>query len=251
MLIHGAEVVVSPGAESLLAGVARPRDAIERWGAEIPPSSRRSAVKELRLPEGRYFLKIYAYAGLWRLRTVFIQARARREYRNLRALAALGFDVPEAVAYGQERCLGFLGESFLITRAIENATDLRTLMDRPGGSGVPMPGPRERSALIEGFARSLRRAHGEGVFLHTLRAKNLLLSNDAGRWRLHVIDVPFAGIWRWRLFPRAGRVRDLALLMKGARALLSRTERMRFAKVYGADRALLRAARAYQERHYP
>jgi len=40
-------------------------------------------------------------------------------------------------------------------------------------------------------------------------------------------------------------------VMKWARALLSRTERMRFANAYGADRALLRSAQAYQEKHYP
>jgi hypothetical protein len=51
--------------------------------------------------------------------------------------------------------------------------------------------------------------------------------------------------------PRAGRVRDLASLLKWARLLLTRTERMRFAKAYGADRALLRSAQAYQERYYP
>ena len=39
--------------------------------------------------------------------------------------------------------------------------------------------------------------------------------------------------------------------MKWARVLLSRTERMRFAKALRADHALLRAAQAYQERHYP
>jgi hypothetical protein len=63
--------------------------------------------------------------------------------------------------------------------------------------------------------------------------------------------VPFAGILRWRLLPRAGRVRDLASLMKWARVLLTRTERMRFARLYGADHALLREAQAYQERYYP
>jgi hypothetical protein len=252
MLVHGAEMTVSPGAERLFEGLRRPADVIAKWGAEIPPASRRSAVKELKLAGGRFFLKIYAYSGLWRLRTLFIQARARREYRNLRALAALGFDVPEAVAYGQERCLGFLSESFLLTRAIEGAVELRVLIDRPGEAPFPMPGPAERRGLIEAFARTLRGAHEKGFFLHTLRAKNLLLSKEAGgRYRLHVIDVPFAGIWRWRLFPGAGRVRDLALLMKGARQLLSRTERMRFARAYGAARPLLARAQTYQDRHYP
>ena len=144
-----------------------------------------------------------------------------------------------------------MSESFVMTRAIENAIDLRALIDRPGSAPFPMPGPAERRALIETFARTLRRAHEEKFFIHTLRAKNLLLRREGDRYRLSVIDVPFAGIWRWRLFPRGGRVRDLAVLMKGARALLSRAERMRFARAYGADRALLRSAQAYQEHHYP
>jgi hypothetical protein len=87
--------------------------------------------------------------------------------------------------------------------------------------------------------------------VHTLRSKNLLLTEEQGRYGLTLIDVPFAGIWRWRLFPRAGAVRDLAVLMKGARRLLSRTERMRFARAYGAGRDLLRKAQEYQEKHYP
>ena len=79
----------------------------------------------------------------------------------------------------------------------------------------------------------------------------MLLTREGGRSVVNVIDVPFAGIWRWRLFPRAGRVRDLASLLKWARLLLTRTERMRFAKAYGADKALLRAAQAHQEKYYP
>jgi hypothetical protein len=41
-----------------------------------------------------------------------------------------------------------------------------------------------------------------------------LVTCSGGAYALHLIDVPFAGIWRWRLFRRAGRVRDLASVMK-------------------------------------
>ncbi len=247
MLIHGVEMVVSPDARALLDGLRDPKDVIGKWGADVPPAHRRSAVKELRLAEGRFFLKIYAYSGIWRLRTVFIVARAGREYRNLLRMAEIGFHVPRPVAWGQARTLGFVSESFLMTRAVEDAVELKAMIDDRGA----LPPPRERRRLIDEFARTLRRAHEERFFVHTLRFKNLLLAREGGGHKLYVIDVPFAGIWRWRLFPRAGRVRDLAVLMKGARQLLSRTERMRFARAYGADRALLRKAQDYQERHYP
>lgn len=246
MLVHGTELVVEPAYRALFDGLSRSRDVLRRWAREVPEGHTRSAVTELRLPEGRFFLKVYAYTGLWRLRTLFIVSRARREFQNLRRLAALGFRVPEPVAYGQERTAGFVSVSFLMTRAVEDAVTLRDLI---GGGPLPDPGARRR--LVEEFARTLRRAHEERFFIHTLRFKNLLLAREAGGPALYVIDVPFAGIWRWRLFPRAGRVRDLACLMRGARQLLTRTERMRFARAYGADRPLLRRAQAYQERHYP
>lgn len=251
MLVHGVELVVHPEAPPLFEGLRRPSEVMERWGVARPASAQRSAVREVETPQGKFFLKVYAYSGLWRLRTVFIVSRAGREYRNLLRMAELGFDVPRPVAYGQERTLGFVSDSFLMTRAVEDAVDLRKLIDDPGAAPFPPPPPPERRRLIEEFARTLRRAHDAGFFVHTLRFKNLLLSRREGKYVLSVIDVPFAGILRYRLLPGTGRVRDVAVLMRGARRLLSRTERMRFARAYGADRALLRKAQAFQERFYP
>ncbi|RPH49542.1 MAG: hypothetical protein EHM91_03000 [Planctomycetota bacterium] len=251
MLIHGVELTVHPDHRGLFEGLRSPSDVIAKWGASIPPAEQRSAVAELRLPEGHFFLKVYAYSGLWRLRTLFIESRAAREYRNLLRMGELGFAVPRPVAAGQARTLGAVGESFVMTRAVENAVSMWTYVYEAAKAPFPLPAPAERRRLIGEFARTLRRAHEEKYFIHTMRSKNVLLTRDGERYAVHVIDVPFAGIFRWRLFPRAGRVRDLASLMKWARTLLSRTERMRFARAYGADKDLLRAAQRYQERYYP
>jgi hypothetical protein len=251
MLIQGVELVVHPDRASLFQGLSSPAGALERWGASIPPANRRSAVADLKLPEGHFFLKVYAYAGLWRLRTLGVVSRAGREYRNLLKLAALGFHVPKPAGWGQSRTLGFLSESFVMTEAIENPVPIWTYVYEKDKAAFPMPPRAERLRLIDEFARCLRRAHDEKFFIHTLRSKNVLLTREGDAYRVNVIDVPFAGIWRWRLFPRAGAVRDLASLMKWARQLLTKTERMRFAKRYGADHGLLRAAQAYQERYYP
>lgn len=251
MLIHGVELVVHPDHRALFDGLSSPRDVIQKWGASIPPAERRSAVAELQLPDGRYFLKVYAYSGLWRLRTLFIVSRAGREYRNLLRLAELGFNVPRPTACGQARTLGLVGESFVMTRAIEHPVSIWSFIYERATTPFPFPDRKERLRLIDEFARLLRRAHEEKFFIHTLRSKNVLLTRQEGRYALHVIDVPFAGIWRWKVFPRAGRVRDLASLLKWARLLLTRTDRMRFANAYGADRALLRSAQDYQERYYP
>ena len=251
MLIHGVELIVHPDHRALFDGLSSPRDVVARWGATIPPAERRSAVAEVRLPDGKFFLKVYAYAGLWRLRTLFIASRAVREYRNLLRMAELGFHVPRPAACGQARTLGFVSDSFVMTRAIADPVPIWSFIYEAKSVPFPFPDRKERRRLIDEFAAVLRRAHEEKFFIHTLRSKNVLLTRTGDRYAMHVIDVPFAGILRWRLFPRAGKVRDLASLLKWARLLLTRTERMRFAKAYGADRALLRSAEAYQERYYP
>jgi len=251
MLIHGVELVVHPDHRGLFDGLRSPSQVISRWGASVPTSERRSAVAELKLPQGHYFLKVYGYSGLWRLRTLFIASRALREYRNLLRLGDLGFSVPQPVAAGQARTLGFVSESFVMTRAIENPVPVWTYVYDAAKAPFPFPGHDDRRRLIGEFARTLRKAHDEKFFIHTLRSKNVLLTKDGGRYAIHIIDVPFAGILRWKFLPRAGRIRDLASLLKWARVLLTRTERMRFARIYGASHDLLRQAQAYQERHYP
>lgn len=251
MLIHGVELVVHPDHRGMFDGLRSPADVVAKWGGKVPSSEDRSAVADLSLPEGHFFLKVYAYRGLWRLRTLFIASRAVREYRNLLRLGELGFHVPKPVAAGQARTLGFVSDSFVMTRALENAVPMWTYVYEAAKAPFPLPDRAERRRLIEDFARTLRRAHEERFFIHTLRSKNVLLTREGGKPVLSVIDVPFAGILRWKLLPRMGRVRDLASLMKWARALLTRTERMRFARLYGADHALLRDAQAYQERYYP
>ena len=251
MLIHGVELVVHPDHRGMFDGLRSPADVVAKWGGKVPSSEDRSAVADLALPEGHFFLKVYAYSGLWRLRTLLIASRALREYRNLLRLGELGFNVPKPVAAGQARTLGFVSDSFVMTRALENAVPMWTYVYEAAKAPFPLPDRAERRRLIEDFARTLRRAHEEKYFIHTLKSKNVLLTREGGKYALNVIDVPFAGILRWRLLPRMGRVRDLASLMKWARALLTRTERMRFARLYGAHHALLRDAQAYQERHYP
>jgi len=251
MLIHGAELLVHPDFRPLFEGLTRPRDIIGRWAPTLPRGRTRSAVRELHLPQGHFFFKVYAYTGLWRLRTLFIVSRARREYHNLLKMRKLGFNTPTPAAYGQERTLGLVSVSFLMTRAVENAVSLRSIADDPAAAPWPLPSTPQRRRLIEDLARTLRRAHDQGFFIHTLKGKNLLLAREDGDYRIYVIDVPFAGIWRYRIFREAGRVRDLALLMRIGRGLLGRTDRMRFARAYGAERRLLLRAREYQEKYYP
>ncbi len=263
MLFHGEEIVVQPEYAALFRaqGVATVDDAFRVWCPGPPDPGRRSRVVELRIPRpggsAHLFFKSYDYEGAWRLRTVFIPARVKREFRNLLGLAKHGMPVSRPVAYGQTRALGFVRRSFLVTEAVENAIDLRELADgKP--APFPLPDRRDRRSLITTFARQLRRCHDDEWFVYTAFFKNVLLARGAGGYALTLIDVPFARIWRTRLVPGQGAVRDLACLQQGARKLLTRAERMRFYRAYAgverlaaADKSLLRSVDAYQRRNYP
>jgi hypothetical protein len=239
VLFHGSRLHVAPAYEGVFKSnnLRTPEDVVRLWIKEPADPARRSRVAEHRIPRGggseHWFVKTYDYFWPDRFRTLFIPARAKREFMNLEGLARLHLPVPEAVAWGQTRRLGFVTCSFLITRAIENAVDLRDLADT-GKAPFPLPSRRERLDLIRTFARRLRRCHDEGWFIHTLFFKNLLLARGAAGYEIHVIDVPFARIWRNRLRPEAGRRRDFACLEKGAVGFISRTERMRFVRAYMA-----------------
>lgn len=253
MLVHGSELVARPEIRAALEsrGLRSPADVIAAFVKEPADPKRRSRIAEVDLAGGRYFLKTYDYSWPDRFRTALIPARARREYRNLEMLASLGLKVTEAAAYGQTRVLGFVTSSFVMTRAVENAVDLRELAD---GRKPPFPPPdrRVRRELIVAFARQLRACHDAGWFLHTAFFKNLLLTQREGRHELSVIDVPFAGIWRNRLIPSVGRRRDFACLQKGAVGFLTPGERLAFYRAYRgsgrlepADKSFLRAVTAY------
>lgn len=255
MPFHGSRLVVHPEyAPTFKAqGIATAGDAESKWAKG---ADGRSYVAEVRVPHAgstaHLFIKTYRYPGLWRLRTLFIPARVRREYENLVGLGKLGMRVPRPVAYGETRQFGFLTESFLATEAIENAIDLRELAAGTSKAPFPMPGRKERRELIMAFAHALRRCHDAEWFLHTAFFKNLLLSHDSSGYALWVIDVPFAHIWRNRLMPDPAKVRDFATLAKGAVKLLTRTERLRFCKAYGETRKeFLKQVEAYRTKYYP
>ena len=254
MPFHGSRLVVQPEYEPTFRaqGIASPADAAAKWA---PADGERSRVADVRIPHAgstaHLFIKTYHYPGLWRLRTIFIPARVRREYENLVGLSKLGLRVPRPVAYGETRVFGFLADSFVATEAIENAIDLRELAVDPSKCPFPLPGRKERRELISAFARSLRRCHDAEWFLHTAFFKNLLLSRGPSGYERWVIDIPFARIWRNRLMPDQAKVRDFATLAKGAVKLLTRTERMRFCKSYGlTDRNFLGQVNAYLKKNY-
>jgi hypothetical protein len=85
-----------------------------------------------------------------------------------------------------------------------------------------------------------------------------MLVRDRVGYDIVVIDMPFANIWRNRLWPAGGRRRDLGCLQKGAVGFLTCGERLAFfnayrgsvAKLTREDKALLREVDGFVKRNF-
>jgi hypothetical protein len=118
----------------------------------------------------------------------------------------------------------------IVTRGIPNTIDLvafaKTVWCR-------WPRPRRRQAafaIAERLLDQARTAHVAGFFHHDLKWRNLLIDPDGNPDTLVWIDAPRASTMPGRR--RRGVIADLSGLARIAISLFSRTDRMRFLRLY-------------------
>lgn len=168
------------------------------------------------------------------LRRLIRRSGAEREFRNLRALRALGFPAVEPIAHGSQGLGPLRLGTFLVTRDFEGSVSLRQWT-----RAAQQPIPRgEIERLLLAMAPALASLHRGGGAIRTLLAKNILVRERPGRAaELALCDVP-----RF-LSPRDGppaagqprfrhMVRDLATLDKWASVTFDGSVRREFLRTY-------------------
>ena len=106
----------------------------------------------------------------------FGKSKARRSYEYARQLLALGIATPEPVAYREVRVLGFLRESYYVSR---KSLCPHTFQDLIGPMG-PM------SPVLPSIAMFIAKMHDAGVLHRDLSAGNILF-DDHGR--VEIVDL--------------------------------------------------------------
>lgn len=210
-----------------LAGTVVSRDAI-------------SDVSRVELDGRSYYLKRYRQPGKG-LRRWLGRSRVNAEWENLCLFRDWGVPVPELVAYGQ-RWDGDGYRGVMVTAALPSVQGLDALAER-------LRDPPWREALLQRLARYVAILHRHGFAHGDLNWRNLLVASQ-GEPEVYFIDCPGGRIWPWPL-RRLKIAKDLWLLDKLARQYLSRSQRLRFYRMYrsiarldGADKCLLRAIAA-------
>ncbi|WP_273703368.1 lipopolysaccharide kinase InaA family protein [Candidatus Accumulibacter vicinus] len=166
----------------------------------------------------------------------FGASQVRREFANLERLHTWQLTEATPVAFGEERRVGWLWRSFLITTGIPEPMSvdafIRDVLPRlPGAAG--RSGRRE---LLRQVARLTRVLHARQFTHGDLYWRNLVIAdNDPAQ--LSLIDMP-RGRQHLRELRVAARAADLAALDAPAPWFFRRTERLRFLLDYRQTRRL-------------
>jgi tRNA A-37 threonylcarbamoyl transferase component Bud32 len=183
---------------------------------ELPriAESRNSTVVRLEVEGRRFAVKRYVERRAFLLRTFARPSRARREVRALGTLAHLIDNPVRPVAFAEQRALGLVPRSYIVTNELVGSVDLRRVRRSPD--------PEERAALravvLERLPSRVADVHRAGFFARTLNAKNVLYQRETGA--IAFIDLP-----RGRLHPAldsSHRLYDLACLYRELRHALTR-----------------------------
>ncbi|MBN1344105.1 MAG: hypothetical protein JXQ73_15575 [Phycisphaerae bacterium] len=188
------------------------------------------------------YLKKYVYPKR-RWRFLFRRDKPSIESRNYAALReCLGPVVPDVVATGRRRRWMMLHDAFILTDELADCVQLDEYAETHW-KGAPSERQRARQdSLIRITAELVRRMHAAHFYHVDLQWRNILVhfGESPKQVRAFFIDAPRGG-YRYLWFRRShGVFRDLSSLEKGARRYLTRTQRLRWFKLYAGRSRLTR-----------
>jgi tRNA A-37 threonylcarbamoyl transferase component Bud32 len=195
-------------------------------------------VYSVRLPGLSFYLKHYRTWDLRsRLRQLIRPAKARMEFDRALAVAARQVPTTVPLAVGERRHGPIAGESFLLTRSLEDARPLGVFLEQTVPGWAPTRQAQFRQRLAWALGVLIARLHDAGIAHPDLHAGNLLLRLDLGdRPHLYLIDLHAVRLAR-PLGWRASR-ENLVILNRWFILRASRGDRLRFWLAYCQARSI-------------
>jgi tRNA A-37 threonylcarbamoyl transferase component Bud32 len=175
--------------------------------------SRNSFVGRLEIGDQRFMVKRYVERRVFLLQTFARPSRAQREARALTTLADLIDNLVRPVAFAEQRALGMVRLSYVVTNELVDSVDLRRVRRSPD----PQERASLRAVILERLPSRVADIHRAGFYARTLNAKNVLFQRGTGSFAF--IDLP-----RGRLHPAFDLYREFrhALTREEWRAFLAR-----------------------------
>jgi len=150
----------------------------------------------------------------------FTGSRARRALRGERILAEGGFRHPQPLLIMEERCLGSIRTSYILTEPLREAQVLSAVAI---GRRRPL---KLRKDASEQVACEIRRLHDAGIYTRDMQETNLLIENRDGAFPLFFVD--FEDFRRTNSVSMHQRMVNLVHLDRSIGRFAPRQHRVRF-----------------------
>ncbi len=194
-------------------------------------------VYRLRLPEGEYYLKHYKVAD-WKtgLQNVVRKSRAALEFTAIQRVANLELPTTEVVAWGEMfhgPFVGapFVGDSYLITRAIPHTVSLHDFLDTEFDQLSATEQTSLRQQIAQQLGYLIGTMHCHKLFHHDLHAGNVLIRiKPGGNCQLSIIDLH--ALCAQKRFSLRHALRNLALFNNFFVRRTEQTDLLRFLNSY-------------------
>ncbi len=177
-----------------------------------------------------FFYKEFFFRNLRdRLSILFRESRAKRAWTGACILTDHGLRTAMPVCLGEQRVLGIVKRSFLVTEGIPDALEIEKYIKKHfHGSDVPEKVFKKRE-FISLFGKTIGRMHRCGIFQGDLRERNVLVQ-EGDPPEIYLIDNE-----RTRKYPRLPERKRLKNLVQANMTRIeeiTRTDRLRFFLAY-------------------
>jgi tRNA A-37 threonylcarbamoyl transferase component Bud32 len=178
-------------------------------------------------------IKRYNYQNsLYALKNYFRCSRGKRVWKTAQGLLTRNIATPLPISFAEQRKGRLLLTSYFITRKIDRALPLSTVLQK--GMAVTFPHNYSRkNMLLFKVAHLVREMHARGIWHRDLKASNILVQKKVpDEEKLYLVDLDSVRIKR-RL-GRKEKIRDLARLNTSlvSTTTVSMTDRLRFLQYY-------------------
>jgi tRNA A-37 threonylcarbamoyl transferase component Bud32 len=200
--------------------------------AQIVKQGPHRTVYRVALPGLQFYVKHFRMMDLraW-LRQLVRPAKARMECDRALAVAAKFVPTITPLGLGERWTATGPGESFLVTRTLEDVEPLNAFLEMTLPALPPARQATVRTGVAEELGALVARMHAGGILHHDLHAGNLLIGLEADdQVRLYLIDLHAVHLGRPLDWP--ARRDNLVLLNRWFVLRASRADRLRFWRAY-------------------